>query len=396
MALYYSPVVFAYLLGACFSPSIRPGRLILIGAVTIISFVVLFAPLLLGAVYNDYRETPSINAKLPPPALLTEALRNLSVDIDSSSYAYTILLQASQSVYRIFPFARGLFEDKVANFWCVLNHAVIKLSALPTSIPLPRLSLYFTLIPISPASIILLINPRKSILLPALASCAWGFFLFSFQVHEKSVLLPLLPMTLLLFSNKGLSPSIRAWVGLANILGTWTLYPLLKRDDLRTPYAVITFLWSYLLGLPPTSISLYIPQTSAMTNEATTSDTPNLLTTLTHISLYAAMLFWHALETFLPPPQNKPDLWVVLNVIIGAAGFSLCYLWCTWKVVLGSGMLDNIIEKLEQRKAKNQKKTKQLQLQSQKQHQQQQQHSVRSSPSPQTNGNGTGKGGKKR
>ena len=30
-----------------------------------------------------------------------------------------------QVVHRIFPFARGIFEDKVANFWCATN-VVIK------------------------------------------------------------------------------------------------------------------------------------------------------------------------------------------------------------------------------------------------------------------------------
>ena len=31
----------------------------------------------------------------------------------------TSLDQAKQVLHRLFPFARGLFEDKVANFWCV-------------------------------------------------------------------------------------------------------------------------------------------------------------------------------------------------------------------------------------------------------------------------------------
>ncbi len=30
-----------------------------------------------------------------------------------------------QVIHRIFPFARGIFEDKVANFWCASN-VVIK------------------------------------------------------------------------------------------------------------------------------------------------------------------------------------------------------------------------------------------------------------------------------
>ena len=36
------------------------------------------------------------------------------------------LAQLSQIAHRLFPFARGLFEDKVASFWCSL-HSIIKL-----------------------------------------------------------------------------------------------------------------------------------------------------------------------------------------------------------------------------------------------------------------------------
>jgi alpha-1,3-glucosyltransferase len=45
------------------------------------------------------------------------------------------------------------------------------------------------------------------------------------------------------------------------------------------------------------------------------------------------MIAWHILEAFFAPPPNKPDLWVVLNVLIGSGGFGIAYLWCTWKLI---------------------------------------------------------------
>ena len=36
------------------------------------------------------------------------------------------LAQLAQIAHRLFPFARGLFEDKVASFWCTL-HSIVKL-----------------------------------------------------------------------------------------------------------------------------------------------------------------------------------------------------------------------------------------------------------------------------
>ena len=152
-------------------------------------------------------------------------------------------------------------------------------------------------------------------------------------MHEKSVLLPLLPMTILLGGDGGLGHEMRAWIGWANMLGVWTMFPLLKRDELRVPYAVLSLLWAYLLGLPPTDWSLYLgrqPKSGGL----------KPATRVLHMGFYAAMLVWHGLEAFVKTPEGKPYLWVVLNVLIGAAGFGICYLWCTWQLILRSGILD--------------------------------------------------------
>ncbi|KAK7725155.1 Glucosyltransferase-like protein [Botryosphaeria dothidea] len=109
MALFYAPAVFAYLLGVCFSPRINIPRLLAISLVTVVSFAVLYAPLVLGAVYDWYSGLPVHD--LPPPPLLAK----LPVPIPEKSWYYPIVVVLAQSVHRVFPFARGLFEDKVAN-----------------------------------------------------------------------------------------------------------------------------------------------------------------------------------------------------------------------------------------------------------------------------------------
>jgi alpha-1,3-glucosyltransferase len=135
-----------------------------------------------------------------------------------------------QSLHRIFPFARGLFEDKVANFWCALN-VVIKLRNLASVTTLARMSLLLTGTAVLPSTIgVIWISYRlgrqtrrssppsttttstsstssKEASSPAptchllphlLLTSSLCFFLFSFQVHEKSILLPLMPLTLLM------------------------------------------------------------------------------------------------------------------------------------------------------------------------------------------------------
>lgn len=133
-----------------------------------------------------------------------------------------------------------------------------------------------------------------------------------------------------------MAPNTRSWVGWANILGVWTLFPLLKRVNLQVPYFVLSLLWAYLLGLPPTSLSLYSQNGLGRVGESW--GFREWAAGFLHISFYMAMVAWHFLEAFVIPPKDKPDLWVVSNVGLGAIGFGICYLWCLWQLTLQSGL----------------------------------------------------------
>jgi alpha-1,3-glucosyltransferase len=327
MALFYAPAVFAYLLSLCVTPRINFTRFISIGLVTVLAFGLLFAPLLLGAMYDSYRGI-SVDEYEEPPLL-----SKTPIHLDHKAFLHSPIVQLAQSIHRIFPFARGLFEDKVANAWCAL-HTVHKLNKYQSSL-VQRAALLATTSAIIPPCLILFLKPRKELLPLAFASTAWGFFLFSYQVHEKNILLPLMPMTFLLATHDGLLPYTRAWVGFANTLASWTLYPLLRRDGLQVPFFVLTLLWAFILGLPPVSFAAYVQ-----------GDSPGrigILTTVFHIALYLAMVGWHFVYAFVPPPVSKPDLWVVANVIIGAGGFGVCYLWCLYTLAHKAGYYGAVV-----------------------------------------------------
>lgn len=178
-------------------------------------------------------------------------------------------------ISRIFPFNRGLFEDKVANFWCASDvvfkwrnmrwlgrSGLLRLSTLFTAVgfapsvsallmtawnrrqalrdppknpPAPVLSSS----PIKPNVFAASSNPKTTPeitlsspalpkqpcatlpLLPyALFTSSMSFFLFSFQVHEKSILLPLMPLTLLL-SGSGSDSEVWEWGVLVNNVATF-------------------------------------------------------------------------------------------------------------------------------------------------------------------------------
>ncbi|CAG11585.1 unnamed protein product [Tetraodon nigroviridis] len=105
--------------------------------------------------------------------------------------------QIIQVVRRIFPVARGLFEDKVANTWCSLN-ILIKIRSILSSDSQIYLSTACTLLSVLPSSVRLLTKPTLWQFKLALVNSALAFFLFSYQVHEKSILLSAVPVCLLL------------------------------------------------------------------------------------------------------------------------------------------------------------------------------------------------------
>ncbi|KAG0188112.1 hypothetical protein DFQ28_005366 [Apophysomyces sp. BC1034] len=194
MALYYAPAVFAFLLGKCFKHGFT--LFLELGVTVIVTFGIAFAPWI------------------------------------------TSLDDLLQVVHRIFPVARGLYEDKVANVWCALN-IVVKLRQLLSLETTLRISLLVTLAAVIPISINLGLSPSRRRFIYALVNSSLAFFLFSFQVHEKSILLPALPITLLIIEEPvAVSIFMRA--------AMFSMFPLLKRDGLALPYFVTTELWSYL------------------------------------------------------------------------------------------------------------------------------------------------------
>jgi alpha-1,3-glucosyltransferase len=90
-----------------------------------------------------------------------------------------------------------------------------------------------------PSALHLFWKPSAQKLTISLAVASLGFFLFSFQVHEKSILLPLLPITMLFNEH----PSFVVWF---NNVSLFSLWPLLQRDHLQIPFFALLILWNAL------------------------------------------------------------------------------------------------------------------------------------------------------
>ncbi|CAD6981437.1 unnamed protein product [Tilletia controversa] len=403
MALYYAPAVFAIMLGRCWGLAANIG---FDRGLALFSGLAIFTTLTFAAMFHPWLTSPQLFL---------------------------------QVIHRIFPLARGIFEDKVANFWCFLSVLpVIPRSLRPKELmsveALARVSMITTLLVILPGCVQLfwagaetvrvemetdevqqrkskagsngteaqgrpyyagsikapssydgasvagsvLATPLKSTrhrgsistasatpmkssvagsttagthpsrsLLPqaprsqasicpspaarvlpyALLSTSMAFFLFGFQVHEKSVLLPLLPLTLLMCAKGdswggGEAKSDWEWAVLGNNVGVFSLWPLLKRDGVTLQYAVVLFFWNWVIGHRPFSELLAGRQTFV-----------GWFGGLVHV----AMVGLHVLEVGLPyvvsaPTLERlmtryPDLFPVLNVVLCTPVFGLIWLW---------------------------------------------------------------------
>ena len=338
MALYYAPVFFFALLRKCLDKALHTGswlagliHLAKIGTTVIATFAAMWWP------FCAY------------PA---------AGEACSSSLLHVLSRQ--------FPFARGIFEDKVANWWYALSVAVDLRRAMSVA-QLAQLSLATTLALIAPVAVDLLrrpATPRR--LFFALVNCSMAFFLASFQVHEKSLLLPLLPALLLL----DVEPLLVGWF---QLLGAFTMFPLLVRDGLRVPYFAAGGLFLALCGLrarhcgvditeshlsasvvnttarkPPAGdggkVSLrrmgaaatakartfYIPREEPSVaggdrgpRAASVADRAKMA--FVGLSLLG-MAALHVLEAAVPPPPRYPDLYPALFSLFGAVNLTAVYI----------------------------------------------------------------------
>ncbi|KAK5906958.1 hypothetical protein CesoFtcFv8_004858 [Champsocephalus esox] len=249
--------------------------------------------------------------------------------------------QAMQVVRRIFPVARGLFEDKVANTWCSLN-VLMKIRSILSSDSQMYLSFACTLLAVLPSCIRLLTKPTFWQFKLALANSSLAFFLFSYQVHEKSILLAALPACLLLNDL----PLMAIWFLHAS---TFSMLPLFLKDGLLVPFVVTS------LGFLYFSIYLLSALERCSEEELRLGAYHKLLFCLPKLDLawivkwkfYVSVSVMAGLSiaaVALAPPPHLPDLFPVLVSIASFSHF------------LGTFIYFNIVQFSEPPSRKSQKK----------------------------------------
>ncbi|KAG8437114.1 hypothetical protein GDO86_007984 [Hymenochirus boettgeri] len=228
--------------------------------------------------------------------------------------------QVLQVLRRLFPVGRGLFEDKVANVWCSLS-TIFKIKKILSPETQLHMSFLCTLLNVLPSCVKLTMQPSLRGFRFALVNCALSFFLYSYQVHEKSVLLVSLPACLLLIDV----PLISTWFLLVS---TFSMLPLLLKDGLLLEY-IFTTLMFLLVNNALQPMSDKITEESLNLKSFCNSIrrylpwfrlSENLIKILFLASLMAMATLTCGSAVLLPPPR-LPDLFPVLVSIFSCVHF---------------------------------------------------------------------------
>ncbi|KER30816.1 hypothetical protein T265_02855 [Opisthorchis viverrini] len=271
MELYHALPLFFYLLGKCFRSSFTSGffKLLYLSMTVSVTFIVMFLPFLSNMV------------------VLRQVIR------------------------RIFPIARGLFEDKVSNFWCCTS-PFIKWKTVFTHLEQVRLCAMVVAFTCLPTCLALVISPRKDKLLFSLAICSMNFFLFSYHVHEKSILLVAVPALCLL----PLCPISSFHFSVASVLSMW---PLFLKDGLGLACLCTTVIYTVIGHV------VIIRKTPGMAKSSKLLYSDIALAC--QLGGFACLIL---AETFVTPPAAYPDIFALAISIFSFVQFSVFLLF--WNV----------------------------------------------------------------
>ena len=137
----------------------------------------------------------------------------------------------------------------------------------------------------------------------------------SHKVHEKGILIPLAPLSLLALD----APDFVTWF---SIVAAWSLWPLLVTDRLCEAYAccLVIFLCINAMTRP---VQLSGEVTFLRSNFASFAALLSLL----------GMVFLHLAEWTVVPPSHLPDLFPVLWALLGCICFGISYLATIWAMI---------------------------------------------------------------
>ncbi|ESO09262.1 hypothetical protein HELRODRAFT_73543 [Helobdella robusta] len=207
---------------------------------------------------------------------------------------------------RLFPFNRGLFEDKVSNFWCSLS-LLVKLKQKFSEQQLINISLVTTLFASLPSLFCLFLKPSMKQFKLSLFNVSMCFFLFSYQVHEKTILITAISSIVIYLDHK-------KEVSWFLIVSTFSMLPLFVKDNLVIPAISCSLIFYILSNVNILSNKPTLFQQRMMSDfcgeNNYSSKYSSISDLLVHLSLISMTLIT-IIVLMLQPPSHLPDLFTV-------------------------------------------------------------------------------------
>lgn len=236
----------------------------------------------------------------------------------------------AQVLHRLFPLKRGVFEDKVANVWCFLN-VFVKLKNMYSHEEMAKICLLATASAVTPSCLDLFLRCNKKKFVLSLINVSLAFFLFSFQVHEKTILLVAVPVCMHLPED----PFMSFWFLL---LSNFSMLPLLIKDGLTIPFVatilIHTLFYSICIkvALPTSGIlsifNAYIVNSTVKPSKR--SMFMNLLS-LNFILSCLGMVWLTVAALYMKPLPQYPDLIPLLISVYSCSHFVLFFLYFNYQ-----------------------------------------------------------------
>lgn len=147
------------------------------------------------------------------------------------------------------------------------------------------------------------------------ASCSW------LSVHEKSILLPLLPASLLAMEE----PFLFTWM---TLYALFSMFPLLHRDKLVLPYLALSALFILLNHVP--------------NGRRTTRNTSSLRSFVIAVSVLCSVVL-HVVYLSMHPPSRYPFLFEALIMLVCFSQFVFLTVYTNakqWMLLKHSNLVD--------------------------------------------------------
>ncbi|XP_063388623.1 dolichyl pyrophosphate Man9GlcNAc2 alpha-1,3-glucosyltransferase [Cydia fagiglandana] len=233
-----------------------------------------------------------------------------------------------QLLRRLFPLSRGVFEDKVSNVWCVVN-VFIKLKSYYSNEEMAKTCLITTASAALPSCIDLFfrINRKKFVL--SLINVSLAFFLFSFQVHEKTILLVAIPVAIHFPED----PFMCFWFLLVS---TFSMLPLLLKDGLLLPFIATNIIYvsfysiTLKLAMPNAGFFTFFNAKKvykAVQPEKIENSVLLKLLSINFLFSVLGMIVLTAASVYVAPPPQFPDLFPLLISVYSCSHFLLFFFY---------------------------------------------------------------------